>query len=104
MGSAIPLCGHRTCCGIEEERVLASVSTIVVVAGQTQMHVVTLATVRPAIVPPIVPRLRPSGTWASQNWAGRRVPREFRPRRSYRSGSGVPDVCGREEVGPSESD
>jgi hypothetical protein len=55
MSSAIPLCGHRTCHGIEEERVLASVSTIVVVAGQTQVHVVTLATVRPAIVPPIVP-------------------------------------------------
>jgi hypothetical protein len=57
MSSAIPLCGHRTCYGIEEKRVLASVSTIVVVAGQTQIHVVTLATVRPAIVPPIVPGL-----------------------------------------------
>ena len=55
MGSAIPLRGHRTCHGIEEEWFLASLSTIVVVAGQTQVHVVTLATVRPTIVPPIVP-------------------------------------------------
>jgi hypothetical protein len=57
MGSAIPLCGQRTCHGIEEERVLASVSTIVVVAGQTQVHTVSLLTVHPAIVPPIVPGL-----------------------------------------------
>src|SRR5215472_16409280 len=40
---------------LRQERILASVSTIVVVAGQTQVHVVTLATVRPTIVPPIVP-------------------------------------------------
>jgi hypothetical protein len=44
-----------------KERILASVSTIVVVAGQTQVHTVTLATVRPAIVPPIVPGPPPSG-------------------------------------------
>jgi hypothetical protein len=56
MGSAIPLCGHRTCRGTEGRASLASVSTIVVVAGQTQVHAVTLATVRHAIVPPIVPR------------------------------------------------
>ena len=61
MGSAIPRCGHRTCHGTEEGAVLASVSTIVVVAGQTQVHVVTLATVRPAIVPPIVPEPPQSG-------------------------------------------
>ena len=37
-----------------EEQISASVSTIVVVAGQTQVHMITLGTVRPAIVPPIV--------------------------------------------------
>ena len=55
MGSSTPRRGHQTCCGTEERASLASISTIVVVAGQTQVHTVTLATVRPAIVPPIVP-------------------------------------------------
>ena len=61
MGSSIPRSGHQTCGGTEERASLASVSTIVVVAGQTQVHDVTLATVRPAIVPPIVPGPPPSG-------------------------------------------
>ncbi len=43
-----------------KELVLASVPTIVVVAGQTQVHTVTVVEVRPAIVPPIVPARRPS--------------------------------------------
>jgi hypothetical protein len=38
-----------------KEGILASISTIVVLVGQTHVHMGTLATVRPAIVPPIVP-------------------------------------------------
>ena len=51
MGSSIPRSGHQTCCGTEERASLASISTIVVVAGQTQVHTVTLAAVRLAVVP-----------------------------------------------------
>jgi hypothetical protein len=66
MGSSIPRSGHQTCCGTEERASLASVSTIVVVAGQTQVHMVTLATVRPAIVPPIVPEPIRTGACGSR--------------------------------------
>src|SRR6266852_5545267 len=40
--SPIPRGGHRTCCGTEDGALLASVSTIVVVAGQTRVHAINL--------------------------------------------------------------
>src|SRR6266702_5778340 len=49
------------------ELFLASISTIVVVAGQTQVHTVTVVGLRPTIVPPIVPGRLPSGMRTSQN-------------------------------------
>ena len=40
---------------LRNELFLASISTIVVVAGQTRIHAVTVGTMHPTIVPPIVP-------------------------------------------------
>lgn len=91
MGSAILLCGHRTCHGIEEERILASVSTIVVVAGQTQVHTVTLATVRPTIVPPIVPGPLPSTGLRAHRARQSNLP-GHEPARNGRRVAGVADV------------
>jgi hypothetical protein len=57
MGSAIPLCGHHASHGTEDGASPRQHFDIVVVAGQTQIHVVTLATVRHSIVPPMCQRL-----------------------------------------------
>ena len=66
-----------------KEQIPASVSTIVVVAGQTQVHAVTVATVRPAIVPPIVPGPGRSGILTSQSARAYRL--RFNPRVCRRS-------------------
>jgi hypothetical protein len=53
-GSPIPRGGYRTCC-TEERALLASISTIVVVAGQTPIHTATVSGRGAGKVPVAVP-------------------------------------------------
>jgi hypothetical protein len=58
--SSIPRRGHRTCGCTEERALLASISTIVAVAGQTQEHPATIAGIGAATVPRMVPTAFPA--------------------------------------------